>query len=184
MNHKYGENWRSVLSQKGNIAFKEKYGVNNPSNLQSIVDKAKETKFNKLYNIKQTDNIVINKFNTTIQYTCSKCNKVSILHPAIYLKRITNSEDICLECNPITKTLHKTQHEIFEFISSICKYKVYENVKKVLSSYELDIYIPEMKFAIEFDGIYWHNELFKESDYHLRKTEECNKLRNNIDSYI
>ena len=40
---------------------------------------------------------------------------------------------------------------------------------------ELDIYIPEKKVAIEYDGLYWHNELKKDKDYHLNKTLECEK---------
>lgn len=39
---------------------------------------------------------------------------------------------------------------------------------------ELDIYIPSKKVAIEYNGIYWH--AFKDKNYHLHKTEECEKL--------
>lgn len=41
--------------------------------------------------------------------------------------------------------------------------------------HELDIYIPDKQLAIEFDGIFWHNEINKPVDYHLNKTEECKK---------
>ena len=39
--------------------------------------------------------------------------------------------------------------------------------------YELDIYDAERQFAIEYDGIFWHNENCKPKDYHLKKTVEC-----------
>lgn len=39
---------------------------------------------------------------------------------------------------------------------------------------ELDIYLPSKKVAIEYNGIYWH--AFKDKNYHLHKTEECEKL--------
>lgn len=39
---------------------------------------------------------------------------------------------------------------------------------------EIDIYIPSKKVAIEFNGIYWHS--LKDKNYHLQKTEECEKL--------
>lgn len=48
--------------------------------------------------------------------------------------------------------------------------------RSVISPYELDIYIPEHKLAIEFNGIYWHSAGAKEEerpDYHLMKTEMC-----------
>ena len=42
---------------------------------------------------------------------------------------------------------------------------------------ELDIVIPEIKLAIEFDGNYWHSDKFKqEKNYHLNKTIECEKM--------
>lgn len=51
------------------------------------------------------------------------------------------------------------------------------NCRNVLpSGKELDIYIPSKKIAIEFDGLYWHNELNKSKNYHINKTIECEKL--------
>lgn len=51
------------------------------------------------------------------------------------------------------------------------------NCRNVLpSGKEIDIYIPSNKLAIEFDGLYWHNELNKDKDYHLNKTIECEKF--------
>ena len=35
--------------------------------------------------------------------------------------------------------------------------------------------LPQYKIAIEYNGIYWHNELNKTSNYHLEKTEQCLK---------
>jgi hypothetical protein len=37
----------------------------------------------------------------------------------------------------------------------------------------LDIYVDSHKIAFEFDGLYWHSELYKPSNYHLNKTELC-----------
>lgn len=39
-------------------------------------------------------------------------------------------------------------------------------------NHELDIYVPDMKLAFEFDGLYWHSE---EKHEHLNKTESCEK---------
>jgi len=49
------------------------------------------------------------------------------------------------------------------------------NNRSVLNCLELDIYLPEYNVAIEFNGLYWHSELYKEKDYHLNKTLECKK---------
>jgi len=51
-----------------------------------------------------------------------------------------------------------------------------ENSKKIIPPYELDIYIPEKNFAIEYNGLYWHSEQQgKDKDYHLKKLEMCLK---------
>ncbi|MBR4316364.1 MAG: hypothetical protein IKP65_05310 [Alphaproteobacteria bacterium] len=60
-----------------------------------------------------------------------------------------------------------------DFIKSIYPYDIIENDKTMIKPYELDIYIPEKQVAIEFDGIYWHNEENKPKNYHLMKTELC-----------
>lgn len=56
---------------------------------------------------------------------------------------------------------------------------LYETCNRTLiSPYELDVYIPEKKVAIEINGLYWHSEISgrKLKDYHLKKTESCEKL--------
>lgn len=49
------------------------------------------------------------------------------------------------------------------------------NNRKVLQGKELDIYIPSMNIAIEYNGIYWHSEGMNNKDRysHLRKLEAC-----------
>ena len=48
------------------------------------------------------------------------------------------------------------------------------NARSISSPYELDIYIPEYKIAIELNGCYWHSEARgKDQNYHLDKTELC-----------
>ena len=51
------------------------------------------------------------------------------------------------------------------------------HIRRILNDgNELDIFIPEKKVAIEYDGLYWHCEKNKENkNYHLEKTEECIK---------
>lgn len=47
--------------------------------------------------------------------------------------------------------------------------------KTLLDGQELDIYIPDKRFAIEFNGTYWHSDLFKDKYYHQKKTIDCAK---------
>lgn len=50
---------------------------------------------------------------------------------------------------------------------------IIENSKKIISPFELDIFIPEKNIAIEYNGLYWHSEEKKEKNYHLKKTLLC-----------
>lgn len=44
--------------------------------------------------------------------------------------------------------------------------------------FEIDIYIPSLNIGIEYNGLIWHSERFKENAqiYHLNKTEVCAKV--------
>lgn len=47
--------------------------------------------------------------------------------------------------------------------------------RKLIPNYELDIYIPEKKLAIEINGNFWHCSMRKEKTYHQNKTILCAK---------
>ena len=67
---------------------------------------------------------------------------------------------------------NKMEEEIKEFIKSL-NINIIENSKQIISPLELDIFIPSHNLAIEFDGLYWHSEVYKDKNYHLNKTELC-----------
>lgn len=71
----------------------------------------------------------------------------------------------------------KKEKEIANFIISLIgENNVILNSKNILpSKKELDIFIPNQNIAFEFNGLYWHNELNKDKEYHLNKTNECNQ---------
>ena len=63
-----------------------------------------------------------------------------------------------------------------EFISYLVGNVRYNDREILPNQYELDIVIDGKKIAIEYDGLYWHNEKNKSSfDYHLMKTNLCAK---------
>lgn len=68
----------------------------------------------------------------------------------------------------------EAENEIRDYITSL-GYKCEKN-RSLLHGKELDIYIPEAKIAIEYNGNKFHTENFghKDRQYHLSKTNECN----------
>lgn len=69
----------------------------------------------------------------------------------------------------------KGELQIVEFIKSLLPDTVIETKNRnICNGYELDIYLPEYKLAIEFNGIYWHSfDKRPDADYHLNKTKMC-----------
>lgn len=79
----------------------------------------------------------------------------------------------CPKCHP---HYSKGEKEIVEFIRGIYSGEVLENVRNVISPKELDIYIPELKLAFEYNGLYYHSLKFNESPSDSRnKFIECEK---------
>ncbi len=96
-----------------------------------------------------------NEYQTTVRLFRQRIN-VNGIHP-------------CINMVPI-KTGISTYHEdISNWIKSIYNFEIQQNNRTLLNGKEIDIYIPDRKLGIEFNGIYWHSELFKERDYHQNK---------------
>ena len=47
---------------------------------------------------------------------------------------------------------------------------------KILNGQEIDIYLPDYKIGIEFNGTYWHSDLFKDKLYHFNKSKLAEQL--------
>lgn len=78
-------------------------------------------------------------------------------------------------CNSCSIRHSSGEDEIIEFIKSKNIDDIKTNDKELIKPYELDIYIPSKKIAIEYNGIRWHSEAFgKDKNYHLSKLEKCN----------
>ena len=68
------------------------------------------------------------------------------------------------------------EKEVLEYIRAIYKGEIRENDRDLIAPKEVDIYIPDKKFAVEFDGLYWHSEAVKtDRNYHKNKTDACLK---------
>lgn len=47
--------------------------------------------------------------------------------------------------------------------------------QKILSGREVDVFVPEVRVAIEFNGVYYHSEKFRGKNYHRAKTLAAEK---------
>jgi GNAT superfamily N-acetyltransferase len=68
----------------------------------------------------------------------------------------------------------RAEKEIFDFVKSFYSDAV-GNSHEIIEPYELDIFIPSLNLAIEYCGLYWHSEEYREKNYHLKKMRLCNE---------
>lgn len=66
--------------------------------------------------------------------------------------------------------ISKNENIILEFIQSL-EVAVDQGNRKILNKKEIDIYIPDLKLGIEYNGLVWHSDKYKAINYHLDKTE-------------
>jgi len=94
-----------------------------------------------------------------------------------FLDHIDNSRvPRCFICEPRQNNYaSKYEYEIIDFIKSIYNDNAIQGDRTVIPPLELDIYVPDKKLAIEFNGLYWHSEIGGEKDknYHYNKYKEC-----------
>ena len=97
----------------------------------------------------------------------------------------------CEHCHPKEKQISKQEISFVEYLKELCSKYGYtvchdqEINRNLIPPYEIDVYIPELKFGFEYNGIWWHCE----EHYKLQnnghgttklgiygKSEECDKI--------
>jgi hypothetical protein len=165
----------------------EKYGTNYPllSEEKKLIksNKQKFTKNNKAFNLinerlydnnYEIINININtKENDTL--FCKRCNKNFLIKREFLFDRIENKSELCINCNPFGLHISGAEVLLKNFIREIYKEYIIENSRKIISPYEIDIFLPNLKIGFEYNGLYWHSELYKKNNYHLNKFELSEK---------
>jgi hypothetical protein len=167
------------IKNKSKKTCLEKYGVKNPSQSIKIKSQAmikqKITNFKKvisritevepLFDVDTYDGVENKKY----EFHCKECN-------TDFRASIDNGKlPICRKCNP-TRYTSKGELALLEYIKSIYSGIIIHQERKIIENTELDIYLPTEKIAIEYNGLYYHSELFgKERNYHLNKTEKCKR---------
>ena len=81
----------------------------------------------------------------------------------------------------IVITKPQQEKEVLKFIKSFYSGIIHENTREIIPPKELDIFIPEKKFAIEYNGLYWHTYIPEDpirsnnKKKHKEKTDVCNE---------
>ena len=179
---KYAMQNKNIELKRQNTNLK-KYGSNYSIQNKDIKLKRQNTRKEKFI-LKKKDllnnlNIEILDYNENTWFLKLKdnnCNHEFDINGRLLIYRHKNNHKICTKCNnPDLNFSSESEQEILNFIKSIYNKEIFERYK-YNSKKEIDIYIPDLKIGFEFNGMIWHSELYKDKDYHLNKTLECEEL--------
>ena len=166
------------LHKKCNKTFEK-----SPNAFQSMKDcphclKAKElkieqekidSKLKEIYNDKiiRISEYVSNK--KPIKVKCLKCGR----EKQTGIQPLLKGTFSCETCN--NQNVSGKEKELLKFIRKIYNGPIITSTKTIIKPLELDIYLPELKMAFEFNGNYWHSTKKIKKNYHQEKTLKCQK---------
>lgn len=79
-------------------------------------------------------------------------------------------------CPSCSTGVSKGETEVADFLKSILgEGNVVTSYRALPGVSELDIYIPSLNVGVEYHGVYWHTDRFRDSKAHLAKLEACEK---------
>lgn len=72
------------------------------------------------------------------------------------------------KCPHCSNSKSKGELEVLEFLKELGEETV-SGDRETLGGLEIDVYLPEHKLGVEYNGLYWHSEEYREKDYHYKK---------------
>ena len=102
----------------------------------------------------------------TMEFKCKKCERIIKSHLQ------WGYVPICKYCEGSSKY----ENEVIDYIKTLGDFEIIKNSFNIIPFGEIDIYIPKLNVAIEFNGDYWHSIKFKDAHYHLTKTKKCETM--------
>lgn len=109
-----------------------------------------------------------------VEYIKQNCKELSISEIANIFHLAYSTVAIRLQKLDIHELINfhpesKYEEEICDILSS-WDIKYEKHNRQLLNGKEIDIYVPDLKIGIEFNGSYWHSDIFKSNKYHQDKS--------------
>lgn len=174
------------IRQTNMIKYGSEHAIHNDDIRKRQFEKQKRTLYRKMKEkfskyvvplFSEDEYVSLNLASHDLYWKCTRCsNEFNDFH--VTENRgfsLSYSFPRCPVCFPRMAGISHKEKELLDFVKSIYDGDILENVRNVIYPLELDIYVPEMNLAIEFDGTYWHSEQCgKDESYHVGKTNACN----------
>ena len=103
-----------------------------------------------------------------VTFRCDVCGNVSTEQPQFIKRRTDEGLTPCPHCHRKNNPVSLEETGLVDFVKSL-GVTVEHYDRDFLGSYGADIVVESHKTIIEYDGIFWHCELYKDSNYHLEK---------------
>ena len=100
-------------------------------------------------------------------------DKIYEIDKVTFSNRKCKNIDTCTIRNGYGNISSCVENILYDYIKSIYDGNIIRNERNILRGKEIDIYLPELSLGFEFNGIYWHGELYKDKKYHQNKTLSC-----------
>ena len=164
-------------NEKRNQTVMEKIGYINVSQSPDVKNKKKETYENHIREFEKENDCT--RFKTLLEKYGQGWKVIKDLHVLKYkgnafllnsdipkIEKYSSSSHYCSQSSVNEK-------EILDYIKSLYSGQILATDRITIYPQELDIYLPELKVGIEFNGDYWHSDIHKSRNYHLNKTKAC-----------
>lgn len=121
------------------------------------------------------NNLVGDEYTLLSEYTKAE-DKITVKHNecghiwSVTARQFYSSGSRCPHCAKLASYQEKS---VLEFVKSVYTGEIIENDRSLISPHELDIYIPEHRLAIEYNGTFWHSSIYKDKNYHYNKSKLC-----------
>jgi len=162
----------SKIKEKRKKTLFDRYGNENFNNIDKTLNTIKNVNIDKL--ISNFSLNVIDYKDKLFVIKCEKGHNYKISYDLISKRTIQNNS-ICTICNPIGVQYSDAEKQLQKFIMENCNYDIVTNNRSIIKPYELDVYISKLKLAFEYNGLFWHSELYKDKNYHKMKFKMCEK---------
>lgn len=184
---------RDIIAQ----SYRNKTGYDNPSYNPEVIEKRRKTNFEHYDGlwvtqtpefiershkdflsrhpdiIGETDDDYIVKCDDNQCKLCSK--KEFSIEKRLYCQRASQKSIICPIKLPCIGSASIEELGLLTFLQNEYPGEIVTNDRSIIAPYELDIYIPDKRIAIEFNGIFWHSDYNPRIDkfYHQKKSMLC-----------
>ena len=160
------------------------FGVDVPLKSDEVKNKVKKTNLKKWGNEYFTKSEIYRKKNYDIAkdkfylgyisggfslFNCDYGNNHKFeISKDVYHKRKLYNVGLCTLCNEVNDNRSIKEKELFNFISSLYDDEIINNYRD--TKMEIDIYLPNLNLGFEFNGLYWHSNIYKENNFHYNKS--------------